>query len=324
MMNAIEKQISSLQKKIDALSGDYLTNTWRRQQEQSRRCDKIDGYERDIALLELLNNKTHLGAFEQGLLNSVFRADIQVYSQQKNNVNFPEIDINGDYDSERILEVVKKQKRFMKYGIYTTKDLQGAIRLYKEYAAKSKSPVDTTAREIKTLEDKYRLKQKGDVNFTPKNVAQRLVELSKITSDSKVLEPSAGIGFIADEIKKVTPDLDCIELRYDFTELLELKGHKTTHGDFTEISLQNEYDAVIMNPPFSNNQDIEHLQKAYGAVKDGGILVCITSPHWQFAQDKKSAAFREWIETQDYAVENLESGTFVAAGVAGRIVVIYK
>ena len=33
----IEKQIASLQNKIEALSGDYRTNTWKRQQEQRER-----------------------------------------------------------------------------------------------------------------------------------------------------------------------------------------------------------------------------------------------------------------------------------------------
>ena len=37
LIEKIEKQIKTLQGKIDALSGNYLTNTWKRQREQEER-----------------------------------------------------------------------------------------------------------------------------------------------------------------------------------------------------------------------------------------------------------------------------------------------
>lgn len=36
----IERQITALEGKIDALSGNYLTNTWKRQREQQERDRK--------------------------------------------------------------------------------------------------------------------------------------------------------------------------------------------------------------------------------------------------------------------------------------------
>jgi 16S rRNA G1207 methylase RsmC len=139
-----------------------------------------------------------------------------------------------------------------------------------------------------------------------------------------VLEPSAGIGNIADKVREVTKDIDVIELMSSFREILNLKGYNLIGSDFMEYDIDRRYDAVIMNPPFSNNKDIEHLKHAYGFVKAGGVLVSITSPHWTFAGDKKSKEFREWIETQNYFSEPLESGTFEATGVRSEIVVIHK
>ena len=40
----IERQITALEGKIDALSGNYLTNTWKRQREQQ---------ERDLSLIHI-------------------------------------------------------------------------------------------------------------------------------------------------------------------------------------------------------------------------------------------------------------------------------
>lgn len=48
IIEKMEKQIASLQSKIEALSGDYLTNTRKRQQEQRERDKKKDDYRMHI------------------------------------------------------------------------------------------------------------------------------------------------------------------------------------------------------------------------------------------------------------------------------------
>lgn len=77
-----------------------------------------------------------------------------------------------------------------------------------------------------------------------------------------------------------------------------------------------------MNLPFSDEQN--HIKHAYDLLKDGDTLVSISSPHWTFANNKKSVEFREWLEDETYFTKNLKSGTFEMTGVASKIIVIEK
>jgi hypothetical protein len=137
-----------------------------------------------------------------------------------------------------------------------------------------------------------------------------------------VLEPSAGIGNIADIIKQTTTNIDVVEQMSGFRELLQLKGYNLVGYDFLECATLNLYDAIIMNPPFSDEQ--RHIKHAYSLLKAGGILVSITSPHWTFARDKASQEFKNWVEDENSFTLDLESGTFEMTGVASKILVIEK
>lgn len=53
----IERRITALEGKIDALSGNYLTNTWKRQREQQERDRKKEMYRSQIQVLQLLKHK---------------------------------------------------------------------------------------------------------------------------------------------------------------------------------------------------------------------------------------------------------------------------
>ena len=335
LMTKINKQIESLQNKIEALSGDHLTNTWKRQQEQKRRDGKIDGYQFDIDILEYIKDvigQRELTALEVGLITQSVSDTIHQYylwdkASKNPNVCVRALEyptIRDDTPEWQHKELQQKITRLQKMGINDITELKKAVCEYEIIASKAVKPVDNTQRVIKELTNKARLQQKGDINFTPPEVVERMVELADIDSRSRVLEPSAGIGNIADKVREVTDDVDVIEQMSNFRELLKLKGYRLIGCDFLEFSGDAEYDAVIMNPPFSNNQDIDHVLRAYECVKDGGVLVSITSPHWTFANDKKSKGFREWIDTQDYFTEHLRGGTFEATGVASEIIVIRK
>lgn len=88
------------------------------------------------------------------------------------------------------------------------------------------------------------------------------------------------------------------------------------------------YDAVLMNPPFEDGQDGEHVQRAFQFLKPGGKLVAITGEGIFSRSDKKAKAFRDWLESVDGTSEKLPEGSFKSAfrptGVATRIVVVTK
>jgi hypothetical protein len=82
----------------------------------------------------------------------------------------------------------------------------------------------------------------------------------------------------------------------------------------------------VANPPFSKNQDIDHVMKMYDLLKKGGRLVSIMSSHWKTSKNKKETEFREFIKKTKATVKDVEAGAFKQSGtnVATVIVVIDK
>jgi len=84
------------------------------------------------------------------------------------------------------------------------------------------------------------------------------------------------------------------------------------------------FDFVIMNPPFEELQDVDHVQHAYKMLSNGGTLVSIMSESPFFRNDTKSKNFREWLELVGGYSEKLPEGSFKESGtgVNCRLVVI--
>jgi len=91
-----------------------------------------------------------------------------------------------------------------------------------------------------------------------------------------------------------------------------------------------QYDRIVMNPPFSNGQDAEHIQHAYELLKPGGKLVAIAGEGIFFRNDAKAMAFREWLDQVGGTSEKLPEGTFkdsslmATTGANTRMVVVEK
>lgn len=165
---------------------------------------------------------------------------------------------------------------------------------------------------------------------TPRSIISRMLELAEISPEHRVLEPSAGKGDILDLVKDHHPDVEltAIELNSTLHEVLSLKGHEVIHGDFLEH--RGEYDRVIMNPPFENAQDIDHVQHAYAQLAAGGRLVSVMSEGPFFRQDSKASEFRRWLDELNATTEELPHGAFQGVeafrqtGVKTRLVIIDK
>jgi 16S rRNA G1207 methylase RsmC len=86
------------------------------------------------------------------------------------------------------------------------------------------------------------------------------------------------------------------------------------------------YTKIIANPPFTKNQDIDHLKEMYNCLAAGGRLVCITSLSWVNGEQKKQVDFRNWLKEVDAEVIDSEKGTFKESGtmVGGKIIVVNK
>ena len=332
LLEKIEKNITSLQTKIDALSGEYKVNTWKRQQEQASRDNKKESYTINIKMLEyvqtkLLNNE-QVTALEKGLIVGAFRTEIhqwyiRKYGRYPREINFPSYDYSLPSDSWWNNEVPKMQNKLYKYNITDSNQLIQAIEEYKTIynnCCKYESPV---TQKIKTLTNQYKMQQKGDIHFTTnKELLNQLIDLADVKETDIVLEPSAGIGCIADEIKKYTNNIDCCEYMTHYSELLKLKGYNVTADDFLTYDKHNHYDKIIANVPFSDEQN--HIKHIYKCLKADGRAVIITSNHWTFANDRNSQDFRTWLNNLTYEVYDVPSKSFEFTNVTAKILVIYK
>ncbi|MCI8471783.1 MAG: class I SAM-dependent methyltransferase [Clostridiales bacterium] len=315
----IDKQITSLQSKIEALSGDYLTNTKKRQQEQRERDKKKDDYRMHIQMLEYLKRQAEadeLTPLMQNLAVSAFYEDMRCFSASK---KYCESNSYIEFKYPRPDDV--RVKRLQKAGIYTTEDLIEAVAQYDSHVQSAVTPPDKNAIRLRDLVFNARLHQRGDIQFTPECLAKEIVTLSGIDSNSRVLEPEAGIGNIADEAREITEHVDCIERMYDFREILKLKKHHVISHDLLETESEPIYDAVLMNPPFS--EECEHIQKAFEFVRPGGSLVAVCSNCIQWKENRRYSQFRDWLAEHTHSIAEANA-KFEMTGVHTVILVMDK
>lgn len=222
---------------------------------------------------------------------------------------------------------INAQKRLARTGIESVAELRAYLREFIDYLPGR----DAEAEKQRKIRQKERelANSKIDGFFpTPKSIVQKMLSEAEIKPDEKVLEPSAGKGNIADEIKENYPDntLDVVEWNTSLNDLLNEKGHNVVGNDFLQTS--GVYDKIVMNPPFEKGQDIDHVKHAYDLLSDGGRVVAVMSEGSFSRNDKKAVDFRNWLDRVGGYSEKLPEGSFKqserSTGVNTRMVVIDK
>lgn len=276
-------------------------------------------------------------------------------------------------------------------GLETPSEFRAALREFiglKEQAAE--------ADRVKQMERAMIGRAKDGLDFfpTPQEVADQMIDAAGIEPDMAVLEPSAGMGHIADRIRETGAEPDVIEMSGDRRELLEAKGYNFanvndfmdlkprsffTYGDVfrapdgtegvmtgsggmgsNQVTLkpltadgtvdarrgqwynredligvrhrgvESGYDRIVMNPPFSDGRDIQHVQHAYSLLRPGGRIVALMGESAFTNQNKRATEFRAWLEEVGGTEEKLGEGSFmdpslpVNTGANARMVVIEK
>jgi len=169
------------------------------------------------------------------------------------------------------------------------------------------------------LGDNIKKKKKLQLFETPEKLADRLVELAELDNYQTILEPSAGRGRIIRAIEKVcNVSVDYCEI--DETNRKYLIGNKVS-DDFFELKSNKRYTRIIANPPFSKNQDIDHIMKMYELL-DNGILVSLASTHWQTSKNKRETKFREFLQEKNAEITELKLGEFKESGTMVKAVII--
>lgn len=122
---------------------------------------------------------------------------------------------------------------------------------------------------------------------TPPTLARRLVELLELEPDSRILEPSAGLGRLLDQIEPYAPaEVVAVEMASQCArELFRQDRERVTiiQRDFLKLSPNEvgDFDAIVMNPPFHMRSDIAHILHARNFLKSGGRLaaICMNTNH---------------------------------------------
>jgi hypothetical protein len=176
--------------------------------------------------------------------------------------------------------------------------------------------------------EKRNLKKEFQFFATPEIIADKLVYLADLKQHDTILEPSAGQGAIIKAINKVCDVApDCFELMDVNTVILNKSGLRFNFiGDDFLNHNSKTYSKIIANPPFTKNQDIDHLKEMYKCLSCGGRLVCITSESWVNGSQKKQVDFKNWLDEIEAEITDIKKGSFKESGTmaGGKIVVINK
>jgi len=165
--------------------------------------------------------------------------------------------------------------------------------------------------------DSRNLKKEYQFFETPADIADWLVHLAEVKASHYILEPSAGQGAIIKAIQRVLPKkavayCELMPLNKCFIEripkVVELSA------DFFDQDKTNSFDRIIANPPFSKNQDVDHVLKMYQCLKPGGRLVSIMSKHWQHCNNRKETEFRKWLVSVKAKTHTIPAGKFKSSG----------
>lgn len=186
--------------------------------------------------------------------------------------------------------------------------------------------------------DTVDFKKKFQFFATPPELADRMAQdIIWSKYNMKILEPGAGHGALIDAMYKSKPDrvnvaVDLIELsELNYTVLMEKFEWKMNevcvfNDDFLSMDFDEKYDLIIANPPFTKNQDIDHIRKMYDVLADNGRIITLSSKSWTFGSQKKQVEFRDWLEDIGATWVELDRGVFKSSGtdVSGMYIIIDK
>ncbi len=156
-------------------------------------------------------------------------------------------------------------------------------------------------------------KDEFDYFPTPKNVVQRMIELSEATPGMNVLEPECGQGHITIPFSEIGCNVFCYELSETNYNIAKEKGLNVTQADFLQITPEEKYDLIVMNPPFGKQNDIIHVNHAFKFLKPNGTLISVMCSNILWRNNKLTNEFRSFVNAHGF-IENLPDESFKSSG----------
>lgn len=153
---------------------------------------------------------------------------------------------------------------------------------------------------------------------TPKALALEMIAMADIGDKRILLEPSAGKGAISDYFPRNKNRIVLVELNSKNSDFLREKGYAEVVLCKDFLKVIGHVDRVVMNPPFSKQQDIDHILHAYELLNPGGVLVSVVSEGPFFRSNTKSGTFRDFLYSTNAYIQTNPDGTFSVSGTKVR------
>jgi predicted RNA methylase len=195
-------------------------------------------------------------------------------------------------------------------------------------------------------------KQARQAFYTPADVSDQLVRAAAIAlgrirsyddrvefGQASALEPSAGEGAIVrallrggcEKVTAIENDPHGVEMLRHLAKRVNEKCEaekpalRVIASNFFDHQM-GAFDAVVMNPPFSSAQEVEHVLRAWEFVKPGGVLVSVMSASAQHRTSGRYSVLQKFFEKHGAEFTPLPSGSFQESGtnVSTVMVVIKK
>lgn len=158
---------------------------------------------------------------------------------------------------------------------------------------------------------------------TPPVIVAQLLRRADLHAGQSCLEPSAGRGNIATALREIVGNtVQCVELNIENVAALVGQGFAVHKGDFLTYIPEERFDRIVMNPPFTRQQDIQHVEHALTLLKPGGRLVSIMSAGVKFRTDKRTQAFTSLLDQHDSEMDDLPPGAFKVSGTGVNTIVL--
>ena len=175
-----------------------------------------------------------------------------------------------------------------------------------------------------------RLNQELQFFPTPNEIITQMIDYAEKTAKRSlvgmtVLEPSAGDGAIVKRLVEHGCSVICCEQHPPFREKLEKINGVTLlrETDFLKVDPNMiQVDAVVANPPFTKQQDVDHVRHMLRFLHLGSPLVSIMSSGVIFRETSKTKAFKDALAFHKHKFYDLPANSFKASGTGVNTVML--
>lgn len=172
---------------------------------------------------------------------------------------------------------------------------------------------------------------------TPPALARELVDGLPLGPGHRVLEPSAGDGALVRAVRERYPDARVTAVEPDWGRWMVLCHQfgeyptdvivwpTSTFEDYVVAAAGVQFDAVVMNPPFTlpgrRYAWAEHLMMAWDLLAPGGQLRAIVPASLEYGRQRLIAAARDMIEASG-SWRKAPDGAFRASGTGVHVLIV--